>query len=98
MSENIAAIRRESAKHECIADQTDGDARRLNLAKAITYETIAGILEDPKKRSELFRIATGKPNLRLVSPGFCEDASQIFPVSDRVLVLLESLSRDPHDQ
>lgn len=36
MSENIAAIRRESVKYECIADQIDGHARMLSLAKAVT--------------------------------------------------------------
>lgn len=98
MSENIAAIRRESVKYECIADQTDGDARKLNLAKAITYEAIAGILEDPEKLAELFRIATGKPNLRLVSSETFESASQISSVPDRVSILLESLWSDFHDK
>lgn len=91
MNKSVIAIRRESVKHECIADQADGDKRRLNLAKAITYEAIAAILEDPEKRAELFKVATGKPSLRLVGKMPFEEGSSLLNLSDRASVLLESL-------
>ena len=91
MSENIAAIRRESVKYECIADQTEGEVRKLNLAKAITFEALADILEDPKKRAELFRIATGKPRLQVVSDNTVKDEPEGCMESDRTLVLLKLL-------
>jgi hypothetical protein len=98
MSENIAAIRRESVKYECIADQIEGHARKLSIAKAITYEVVADILEDPEKMEELFRLATGKPNLRLVTTKESGSDLQksIFP--DRVSALLDSLWSDFHDK
>ena len=91
MNTSILAIRRESVKHECIANQTDGDKRRLSLAKAITYEVIAAILEDPEKRAELFKVATGKPSLRLVGKKPFEEGFSLLNLSDRASVLLESL-------
>ena len=97
MSETVAAIRRESVKYQCIADQTEGVARRLNLAKAITYEALAGIFEDPEKRAELFRMATGKPKLRLVSDESGRHEAKPPIVLDRVSALLTSLWLDYHD-
>lgn len=91
MDKSIIAIRRESVKYECIANQAEGDERRLSLAKAITYEAIAAILEDPEKRAELFRVATGKPRLRLVGKMPFEQGSSLINLSDRASVLLESL-------
>lgn len=91
MNENIAAIRRESIKYECIADQVEGDARRLNIAKAITFETLAGILEDPMKRAELFSLATDKPRLKIIPENADVMKLNMSTVSNRVVILLETL-------
>jgi len=94
MRKSIAAFRRESVKFECIADQTEGEARQLNLAKAITFEALAGILEDPKKRAELFRVATGKPRMQVVSDNTAENRPEESGDLDRSLILLKTLLSD----
>jgi hypothetical protein len=66
MSENIKAIRREGQKYACLAAQTEGETQKAHFVQAVMCDALAGILEDPEKRAELFRIITGKPNLRLV--------------------------------
>ena len=96
MSENIAAIRRESVKYECIADRTEGEVRRLHLAKAITFEALAGILESPKMRAELLRVATGKPRLQVVSDNTVGEKPERSPASDRALALLQTLLAERH--
>ena len=96
MRESIAVIRRESVKFECIADQTEGEARKLSLAKAITFEALAGILEDPKQRAELFRIATGKPRLQVVSDNTVRNEPRESADLDRTLTLLKALLAEKH--
>lgn len=66
MSKNIQAIRREGQKYACLAAQTEGETQKAHFVQAVMCDALAGILEDPEKRAELFRIITGKPKLRLV--------------------------------
>ena len=66
MSENIQAIRREGQKYACLAAQTEGETQKAHFVQAVICDALAGILEDPEKREELFRIITGKPKLCLV--------------------------------
>lgn len=66
MSKNIQAIRREGQKYACLAAQTEGETQKAHFVQAVMCDALAGILEDPEKRAELFRIIAGKPKLRLV--------------------------------
>lgn len=68
----------------------------MNLAKAITFEALAGILEDLKQRAELFRIATGKPRLQVVSDNTVRNEPRESADLDRTLTLLKALLADKH--